>query len=93
MRVAGESLAHGVGVHAPSDVTVSLNGAASALVQEGLDPQANYTLRELSPKPSAASALAQAGKTIRGDSLMRDGLALPLVKASHRVVVELAAVR
>jgi alpha-galactosidase len=55
---------------------------------QGLDPNRQYTVRELIPAPGR-TALPQEGKTCTGEQLMGDGLVPSCSKALEACVVEL----
>jgi alpha-galactosidase len=57
---------------------------------QGLDPAKRYTVKELNPAPGRA-ALPQAGKTLSGEELMRDGIVPNCTQALEACVVELAS--
>jgi alpha-galactosidase len=65
------------------------DGAALPVRPQGLALERHYTLRELNPAPGRA-ALAQEGKTLTGEELMRDGFWPSSAKALEACVVELA---
>jgi len=55
-----------------------------------LDPAKSYTVRELNPAPGR-SALPQAGKTLTGVELMREGIMPSCGKALEACVIELSS--
>jgi alpha-galactosidase len=67
------------------------NGDASAVKPHGLDPQRNYTVREVNLAAGASSTMPAAGQSITGADLMRNGLVPPCKNAFDSAVVELVA--
>lgn len=64
------------------------DGEAGAVRPQGLDPAKKYLVRELNPAPGRAK-LAQEGKTLTGEELMRDGVTPSCSKAIEACVIEL----
>ena len=64
---------------------------ASAVKPLGLDPQREYRVRELNLPTGTKSQLASDGKTIRGETIMRDGIIPPGSKELDSSVIELVA--
>lgn len=69
------------------------DGGVAPLVLAGLDPKANYHVREINRTPGAASALPEEGAMVSGETLMRKGLTPPLAKTYDSIIVELTAAR
>jgi alpha-galactosidase len=65
------------------------DGEAVPVRPQGLDAARRYVVHELNPAPGRAP-LAQEGKTLTGEQLMRDGLAPSCSKALEACAVELA---
>jgi len=66
------------------------DGETKAVLPQGLDPAKSYTVRELNPAPGR-SALPQAGKTLTGAELMREGIMPSCGKALEACVIELSS--
>jgi alpha-galactosidase len=64
------------------------DGEARPVCPQGLDSAKRYTIQELNPAPGRA-ALPQAGKTLSGAELMRDGIVPSCAKALEACVIEL----
>jgi alpha-galactosidase len=64
------------------------DGEAKPVRPQGLDPAKRYTITELNPAPGRP-ALPQAGKTLTGEELMRDGITPSCAKALEACVIEL----
>ena len=65
------------------------DGAPAPVRPQGLDPARRYTVRELNPAPGRP-ALADGGKVIPGDQLMRDGVMPSCAHALEACVIELS---
>lgn len=64
------------------------DGEALPVRPQGLGPEKEYTIRELNPLPDRAK-LPLEGKSVHGDTLMRDGFIPSCSKATEACVVEL----
>ncbi|HWQ92926.1 MAG TPA: alpha-galactosidase, partial [Clostridia bacterium] len=64
------------------------DGQAAPVRPQGLDPLARYVVRELNPAPGRP-AIAQEGKTLTGEELMRDGLVPSCSRAVEACAIEL----
>jgi alpha-galactosidase len=65
------------------------DGQPQPVRPQGLDPARRYTIWELNPLPGRA-ALTQAGKTLTGAELIRDGVVPSCAKALEACVIELS---
>jgi alpha-galactosidase len=66
------------------------DGQAQPVRPQGLDPAKRYVIRELNPAPGRSS-IAQEGKTLTGEEIMRDGITPSCSKALEACVVELGS--
>ncbi|MEY2429039.1 MAG: alpha-galactosidase [Verrucomicrobiota bacterium] len=65
------------------------DGPVLPVLPQGLDAEKRYTLRELNPAPGRA-ALANEGKSLTGEQLMRNGIEPSCSRALEACVIELA---
>jgi alpha-galactosidase len=65
------------------------DGPNAAVHPQGLAPSKNYTIHELNPAPGRP-AMAQEGKILTGEELMRGGILPSCVKALEASVIELS---
>jgi alpha-galactosidase len=76
------------GAHAAVFVFQLRDGEALPVRPQGLDAKKKYTVNELNPAPGRA-VMAQAGQTLTGEELMRDGVVPSCAKALEASVIEL----